>query len=241
MGKQIRVGFIGLSSNASPAFAGAWGKNAHLPYLTKSEDYIITALCNSSIESAKKAIQLHGLDSSKVRAYGDPESLANDPDVDMVVCSVNVMQHYDLIKPAVLAGKMVFCEWPLGSNLKQMQELADIAEQKTLKTIVGLQGRMGAYAQAIRKFVGDGEGGFGQLLSTELTSYTFLHGLANPQDIAYLMDIDSGGNMFTISAIHSKCCHPRLCRPPLRIAVTKTLTPDSVRHHNCSTGRNQNL
>ncbi|KIX98661.1 uncharacterized protein Z520_05962 [Fonsecaea multimorphosa CBS 102226] len=202
MSKPIRVGFIGLSSNENIQLAGAWGKNAHLPYLLQSPDYTITALCNSSQESAKKAAELHGLDTGKVRTYGDPESLAQDNEVDMVVCSVNVAQHYHLIKPALLAGKMVFCEWPLASNLEQMQQLADLAEQNNLKTIVGLQGRRGAYVDAIRKFIGDKPGQLGEVLSTSMLGYSLLLGMATPKEIAYLMDIKSGGNMFTITAMH---------------------------------------
>ena len=202
MAKPIRVGFIGLTSRDVAQYAGAWGKNAHLPYLKKSEHYTITALCNSSQESAKKAIKLHGLDADKVKAYGDPESLANDPDVDIIVVSVNVMEHYNLAKPAVLAGKSVFCEWPLASNLAQMKELADLAEKNKSKTILGLQGRNGAYTNVIRSFIGEKEGQFGQVLSTSMLSYSLFHGLANPKEIAYLMDIESGGGIFTITAIH---------------------------------------
>ncbi|KIW99303.1 uncharacterized protein Z519_00966 [Cladophialophora bantiana CBS 173.52] len=202
MSKPIRVGFIGLSSHENIHLAGAWGKQGHLPYLVHSPDYTITALCNSSLESAKKAAELHGLDISKVRTYGDPESLANDDNVDMVVCSVNVMQHYRLIKPALIAGKMVFCEWPLASNLSQMQELADLAEQKKIRTIVGLQGRTGAYVHAVRKFIGNATGQLGDLLSTSMMIYSFFGGLVIPKEIAYLADIKSGGNIFTITAIH---------------------------------------
>jgi len=200
----IRVGFIGLTSSPSQSLGGQWGASAHLPYLLKSPHYTITALCNSSVESAKKAIALHQLDESKVRAYGDPESLAKDGDVDLVVCCVKVYQHYSLCKPALLAGKMVFCEWPLASNLKQMNELATLAKEKKVKTVVGLQGRFGSYVKKIKDLVGEGPGQIGDVLSTTLTAYGFLLGLAMPASIEYLMNIDNGGNLFTITSIHCK-------------------------------------
>lgn len=208
MANPIRVGFIGLASSEKALYAGAWGKNAHLPYLKKSEYFTIIALCNSSQESAKKAIELYGLDADKVKTYGDPESLANDPDVDLVVCSVNVKEHYKLVKPAVLAGKDVFCEWPLASNLEQMKELVDLAEKNKSKTIIGLQGRNGSYNQAIQSFIGNNEGQLGQTLSTSMTAYGSINGMATPKDIAYLMDIETGGNVFTIGAIHCKLISP---------------------------------
>lgn len=73
----IRVGLIGLSSNATTS----WASNAHLPYLTTSNGkYEIVALCNSSVEAAQKAVEAYKLPSS-TKAYGDPQDLANDPEV----------------------------------------------------------------------------------------------------------------------------------------------------------------
>ncbi|KAF8542810.1 hypothetical protein BDD12DRAFT_823497 [Trichophaea hybrida] len=42
--------------------------------------------------------------------------------------------------PALEAGKMAFVEWPLGANLSEAEELARIAEEKGVRTVVGLQG-----------------------------------------------------------------------------------------------------
>ena len=200
MPTPIRVGFIGLSSTPSSPYTGAWGQNAHLPYLLTSPKYTLTALCNSSLSSAERAIKLHNLDPSQVRAHGDPVSLAADPNVDMVVCSVNVQQHYHLIKPALQAGKMVFCEWPLASNLEQMKELADLAETKGVKTVVGLQGRFGVYCRVVQSVAAEGK--LGKLLSTQMSSYAGILGMAMPKSVAYLMDIRSGGNLLTITAVH---------------------------------------
>jgi predicted dehydrogenase len=39
------------------------------------------------------------------------------------------------------AGKAVFCEWPLGANLAEAEEMAGLARRRSLKTVVGLQAR----------------------------------------------------------------------------------------------------
>ena len=49
----IRVGLIGLS--ASTEFN--WAAEAHLPYLKSTPYYAIVALANSSVQSAKAAIE----------------------------------------------------------------------------------------------------------------------------------------------------------------------------------------
>jgi predicted dehydrogenase len=67
----VQVGIIGLSKTG-------WAISAHLPYLlSKSgrEKYQIVAICNSSAQSAREAIELYKLPDS-TRAYGDPEGLS---------------------------------------------------------------------------------------------------------------------------------------------------------------------
>lgn len=71
----VRVGIIGLSVKTT------WASAAHLPYLKNGNGkYEITALCNSSTESAQSAIEFHDLPST-TKAYGNPQDLANDPNV----------------------------------------------------------------------------------------------------------------------------------------------------------------
>jgi predicted dehydrogenase len=107
----------------------------YLPYLTQSSKYKIAVLANSSVASAEAAIKEHHLP-AEVKAYGSPADIAADPNVDMVVVSVNVAQHYDLIKPALEAGKMAYVEWPLGNNTAEAEELTELAKKKNLKTMV---------------------------------------------------------------------------------------------------------
>jgi predicted dehydrogenase len=108
----IRVGFMGISADSeSWKDAGAWVNTAHPPYLLSTPHYQVMALCSASIEAARAAIKSHNLPET-TKAYGSPQDLASNQDVDLVVCSVNVKKHYHLIKPS-LAGKDVV-EWPLG-------------------------------------------------------------------------------------------------------------------------------
>jgi predicted dehydrogenase len=83
------------------------------------------------------------------------------------VCAVEVSKHYALIKPALENGKMLFCEWPLARNLAEMEELALLAKEKQVRTMVGLQGRNGAYVEAARVFAQR----FGGVLSSSMVVY----------------------------------------------------------------------
>ena len=124
------IGLIGLSASAS------WAVWAHLPYLKDTSKYTIAALCNSSVENARAAIKVHGLPPT-TKAYGSPQDLADDPEIDLVVCSVRVDRHYETV-PSLKAGKDIFCEWPLGKDLAEAQEMEEIAKSKGVRTMVGL-------------------------------------------------------------------------------------------------------
>ena len=82
----IGVGIIGLSANNS-----AWATAAHSAPLRSAplnEKFNLVAVGTSSPESAKKAADAHGVAADK--AYSNPEAIANDKAVDLVVVSVKV-------------------------------------------------------------------------------------------------------------------------------------------------------
>ena len=133
----INVGIIGLSAEK-----GAWAINAHVSPLTSaplSEKYSLKAVGTSRPETAKAAATAYGIPEDK--AYSTPEDMANDPDVDMVVVAVKTPLHKELAIPALKAKKQVFVEWPLGNGLEEAKELASLAKEQGVKTVVGLQAR----------------------------------------------------------------------------------------------------
>ena len=127
MSSPIRVGLIGLGRGTGTMKPGLWAAQGHLPFLLASPNFRVTAVCNSSVKSAQASITYHKL-GADVKAYGDPEDLASDNDVDLIVVSVGVAQHYTLTKPAILAGKDVFVEWPLGKTAVEAEELTKLAK-----------------------------------------------------------------------------------------------------------------
>lgn len=200
----IRVGLIGLSTATSPQKPGAWAVLAHLPSILNSPNYQLVALANSTIESAKKSIEFHNLP-PETRAYGNAADLAQDGEVDLVVVSVNVQKRPNLVKPALLAGKNVFVEWPLGANSQEAREFASLAEAHGSKTIVGLQARADPLVLKTREVLASGK--IGRVTSSSV------FGCLSPLptdvwilDAEYYLDMESGGNAFTIFFGHCKFC-----------------------------------
>ena len=146
----IRVGIVGLSSKP-----GAWATLAHLPRLVSSPNVEIIALCNSSLDSTKAAIEAHNLPPT-TKAYSNPADLAADPDVDLFVVSTRVDTHHALALPALAAGKNIYVEWPLAANLADAQELASLAKTQNVRTIIGLQGRVSPTIRTIKSLLDTG-------------------------------------------------------------------------------------
>jgi len=196
----IRVGIIGLGIGDGDFAAGLWAAKAHLPYLVASPHYTITAISNSSVASSQASIDHYKL-GPNVKAYGSPEDIAADPNVDMVIVSVRVQKHYDLTKPALEAGKMVYVEWPLAATVSEAEELTALAKAKNLKTIVGVQARASPLEAKLRSILASGS--LGTILSSTVNA-TF-SGLPHdmfPVGAEYYLDINSGGNPFTIFIGH---------------------------------------
>lgn len=182
------------------AFVSSWAVKAHIPYLVETPHYSITAMQNSSQASAEKAIEDHGIP-GKIATYGDPESIAADPNVDLVAVSVKVPLHARLLKPALEAKKDVFVEWPLAANLREAEELTALAKAKGVKTIVGLQARQDSSVRRAREIVQSGE--LGQIISTTMQGAGGVFKESIDSSLEYLLPIENGANMVTIPVGHA--------------------------------------
>jgi hypothetical protein len=160
----IKVGLVGLSSRSK----SQWGPKSHLPYFLSArgkEKFQIVAVQNSSTESAQQAIKDFGLPPT-ARAYGSPEEMAADPDVQLVVNLTGVLSHYPGALPSIKAGKDAFIEWPLADSLEHVREIVALASDKKIRTGVGLQGRFAPPFVKIKDVLASGQ--YGKVLSSEI-------------------------------------------------------------------------
>src|SRR5207245_7997143 len=100
------------------------------------------------------------------RAFHRFSDMAAHPEVDLIVVCVRVPGHRDLVMAGLQAGKPVLCEWPLGANLAEAEEMAGLARQRALPTVVGLQARSDPAILYARDLV---QGGYiGEVLTANL-------------------------------------------------------------------------
>jgi len=186
----LGVGIVGVSP------VRGWAAAAHIPALRVLPNYEIRALSAHNPESARAAGELFEV----AAAFSDHQQLVAQPDVDVVAVTVKVPHHRELVAAALDAGKAVYCEWPLGSDLDDARAMAALAAEQTAPTVVGLQARQAPAIEFVVELLRDGY--VGEVLSTTMV------GLSVPGDVvvqanAYMLDKTNGANLLTIAIGHS--------------------------------------
>jgi predicted dehydrogenase len=184
----LRVGLVGAG--------GRWGPRAHVPALKGIPETELYAVCTAHADTARAAAEKLGV----TRAYGSDKALNADAEVEAVAVAVRVPAHYELSKNAIEAGKHVFCEWPLGANTKEAEELAALARKKNVRTMVGLQRRASPAYLYMRELIQQGY--VGQVLSVNMMLMNS-GVLTRPSDRTWQRDASLGANTLTITFGHA--------------------------------------
>ena len=160
MADVTRVGIVGATVTEG---GSGWGANAHVPAIHAMPDYELAAVCTAHEETARESASRFGA----AQAFWDFDEMVQRADIDLVVVCVRVPGHHELVMSALRAGKDVFCEWPLGANLAEAEEMAALASERGLRSAVGLQGRSDPSIRHARDLIADGY--VGDVLSANLS------------------------------------------------------------------------
>ncbi|KIW26056.1 uncharacterized protein PV07_09185 [Cladophialophora immunda] len=202
--RPLRIALVGLSS--SPTGYG-WLNHFHLPAIQKRPgDFEIVAVLGSSLGNAQKAITKHSLPST-VRAYGSPEDLPRDDEVEFLVVGVKAPLHRAVLMPSLLSNRLkgVFVEWPLDCSSARTEEIVRLARAQDLRTVVGLQGRFSAITQRVSQLVRSGR--LGKILSTTVIGTVPTgDGKSEKRGSQYALDPANGATMVDIHFAHFVEC-----------------------------------
>ncbi|MFK4445364.1 putative dehydrogenase [Caballeronia udeis] len=192
MEKRSRVGIVGLSAERG------WATMAHIPALRALADvFEIAGVANTSLVSAQAAAAAFDIPG----AFASVAELVASPDIDVVVVTVKVPYHREVVAAALAAGKNVYCEWPLGNGLAEATELASLANETKTQAVVGTQAIASPEVQFIRKLVADGY--VGEVLSSTYISAGVSWGEHIPRGDAYAMDSKNGATLLSVIGGHA--------------------------------------
>ena len=201
MATPLRVGVIGVNAERG------WARESHVPAVESVDGLTLAAVGTSSQASAEKAAAAFGVG----KAYGDPTAMFADPDIDVVTVAAPVPAHHELVLGAARAGKHVYSEWPLGVGTAQTEEIARVAAQTGVHTVIGLQARMNPAVVAAARLVESGA--IGRVLHAPVYTSTAAFGGAVPDEALYLEKPETGMNLGTIQLAHTIDLAGRLLGP----------------------------
>lgn len=192
--RTFRVGIVGLQPGQS------WAGVAHLPAIEALKDkFQAVAVANSRYESSLAAAKAADIP----KAYENAYALAKAEEVDIVVVTVRVPAHRDVVMKAVGAGKTIYCEWPLAKNLAEAEELARLAKEKNIRTFIGTQALGSPAIWHLKTLMS--ERYIGDVLSHSVIGYGRIWGpeISDEADERYLLDRENGATMLTIPVAHT--------------------------------------
>jgi len=205
MEKTIGVGLIGASVDRGQGTNAhlPWARVAHVPAIRALEQFHLVAVGTTKPETAEAAKDFY----SASYGFSDSRELIEHPEVDLVVVSVRVPHHYDLVRTALDAGKHVYCEWPLALTAAQARDLARRAEASRVCHIVGLQAQAAPAFGYVKDLIDDGY--VGQVLSVNLSFSVPTWGGEVEDPVSYLHDASNNATLLSIYGGHAldAICH----------------------------------
>ncbi|NJN76105.1 MAG: Gfo/Idh/MocA family oxidoreductase [Synechococcaceae cyanobacterium RL_1_2] len=118
-----------MSDKLRIAIAGTgFGQKIHLPACQNHPSLELVGIYNRDQTKAEAIAQEHHIP----QAYSDFEALVTNPHIDGITITTPPFLHYSMAKQALLAGKHLFLEKPLGMNAQQVRELYEIAKERNL-------------------------------------------------------------------------------------------------------------
>jgi predicted dehydrogenase len=148
MSEATTIGVIGC---------GYWGPNL-LRNFAENESARLRWMCDLDT----KRLETLGRRYPSARTTPDCQQLFSDPQLDAVVIATPVSTHFNFAKAALQAGKHVLIEKPFTANVREAEELIELAERERLTLMVDHTFIYTGAVRKIKEIVKSGE--LGELL-----------------------------------------------------------------------------
>lgn len=148
----MRIGIIGCGY-VFDHYMATWKRHPRLE---------IAGVADIDAARLAQATTFYGL-----KAYPSNEALLADPSIGIVVNLTSIEAHDEVTRAALLAGKHVYCEKPLVTDLDQARALFSLAEERGLALSCAPSNALGDTSQTMWKAVRDGAVGIPRIVYAE--------------------------------------------------------------------------
>jgi xylose dehydrogenase (NAD/NADP) len=160
--------------------------NAILNGAAQTDTVDVVAVASRDAERAAAYAREHGIE----RAHSSYDALLSDEGVDAVYVSLPNSMHLEWTIRALVAGKHVLCEKPMGRRPADVERAFDIADRAGLVLMEAFMYRHHPQTRALAELVE--AGGIGELRQIR-SAFSFM--LTDPADVRLQSELDGGSLM----------------------------------------------
>ena len=126
---------------------GSYATRQILPRMHECEFSQPVALVSGSPEKARGIADEYGIAHSNIYDYENYDSIADNPDIDIVYVVLPNSMHHEYTIRALRAGKHVLCEKPMSVSVAEAEEMVAVARETGRKLMIGYRSRFEPYNQ----------------------------------------------------------------------------------------------
>jgi predicted dehydrogenase len=155
--KTIRVAVAGI---------GARGVLWLIPSLSQRDDVEVVALCDVCLPKAEHAVRTLA---PKARAFRTIEEAMREVPCDAVAVTTPDGHHAEAVRPALEAGKWVFCEKPLETTLEKCRAIIQADEAAGGRVFIGFNLRYSPVYEEMKAQID--RGAVGRILTIQMDEF----------------------------------------------------------------------
>jgi predicted dehydrogenase len=145
-GKKLGWALVGL---------GNLSINQIMPAFAKSQQSRLVGFVSGRPEKARHLAQIYGVDPKNIYTYDTYDTIANNPDIDVIYVVLPNSMHPEYTIRALKAGKHVLCEKPMANTPQECEQMIAAAKAASRKLMVGYRVRYEPFNQAMIKMAQD--------------------------------------------------------------------------------------
>lgn len=141
--EKLGVALVGL---------GYYSTDLLAPALQLTQKCSLVGIVTGTPAKAETWKQKHNLQDKNIYNYDNFDSIANNPDIDVIYIVLPPSMHAEYSVRAAKAGKHVWCEKPMAMTVTECQQMIDAANANKVKLSIGYRMQHEPNTQQIIKF-----------------------------------------------------------------------------------------
>ena len=132
---------------------GYYSTDLLAPALQLTKNCHLAGIVTGTPEKAEAWKQKHNIPDKNIYNYSNFDSIANNPDIDVVYVVLPPSMHREYVVRAANAGKQVWCEKPMAPTAKECQEMIDACRKNKKSLAIGYRLQHEPTTQEYRRLI----------------------------------------------------------------------------------------